>query len=280
MLVLTLLIGLPVLAGFLLSFLPSATDGFDFWGPVIAMLVAVTSMSVSGVFVFMSFRIDRGVKNETRETVRDVLINEMTDIFRRAGEDARDRFNDAKKSSDRELAALEVRIKDAGAYVDQQLRDAVLRIDQTKTSIDKQLQEAADNIDNLFRAEAGQLRDYFSGVHDLITALRNQILTARLSAQADGEGDHRDTEDRRVKLRWEAGPDPDSALLRWEYQLKESDGEYTNWRPIPGEAVHKREHVVDKLRQGKTYTFRVRVKSDDAAPSNEVTVALDDDADE
>ena len=37
------------------------------WGPMIAVLVGLTMMTVSGIFIFMTFRIDRGTKLEARE---------------------------------------------------------------------------------------------------------------------------------------------------------------------------------------------------------------------
>lgn len=274
---LVLMIGLPLFGVFHLNRSMAVASGLDFWGPVIAIMVSVTSMSVSGIFVFMSFRIDRGVENTTRETVRKVLIKEMKKLFKDAGEDAKKYFKTAKASSDRAFATLQGEVRDMKKGVDatqkmiaEEVATTMTTIGNARESVTDEFEQAVKRMQQKCDEEAEKLDKYFSGVYDLITALREQILASSLTATTTN-GD--------VTLQWTPGPDPDSKLMSWEYQMRESDGDFGDWLPIPPEAVPERKHVVQGLPGGRDYVFRLRARSHDTAQSNEATVRLDDDGD-
>ena len=264
--VLALLVGLPFVGVFALNRWAGAASGVDFWGPIVAIMVSVTSMSVSGIFVFMSFRIDRGVRHETRETVREVLGKEMKLAFEEAGKQARKRFEDAKRVSDDALRGIEAEVRRTDEHIRNQLTQMGAQIDDTKQSIGRQCEEAGKAIQDRFDKQTQNLDEYFTGVHSLITALREQVLVSVLSAHP---------EDGQVTLSWTAGPDPHPDLLCWEYQQKQGDGEYGDWVQLPDDVATERAYVVDGLTNGEVYSFRVRVVSGDYAESNEATATPD-----
>ena len=265
LLVLALLVGLPFVGVFALSWWTGAESGVDFWGPIVAIMVSVTSMSVSGIFVFMSFRIDRGVRHETRETVREVLGKEMNRAFEEAGRQAKMRFEEAKDLSQKALREIETEVEKTDADVTERLTQIGVRIDATKKTIDEQCTRAGEEIKERFDRQTKSLDDYFTGVHNLITTLREQVLRTVLIAQPG---------DAQVTLQWTAGPAQVPELVRWEYQKKEGDGEYGAWKDLPAAVAAKdtrgvNRYDVKELTNGEIYTFRVRDASGDYPISNE-----------
>ena len=57
-----------------------ATSGVDLWGPVMATLVGLTTMTISGIFVFMTFRIDRGTKLTAQWTAKRIATATVTEL--------------------------------------------------------------------------------------------------------------------------------------------------------------------------------------------------------
>ena len=271
-LMLGVLVGLPLLAVFMLNQSTGITSGFDFWGPVIAITVSVTSMSVSGIFVFMSFRIDRGVKSQTREEVRDLLSTTMKVAFSAAGKQAKKRFDAAKQMSDdkfeeitKEIEAIKVEV----AKTTESITTTNDTVENTRKSIDEKCKTIGEDIQGRFDGQLKDLDAHFNGVYDLIQTLRRQILESVLSTEV--------TKTDKVTLDWTAGPDPDSNILRWEYQMKEAEGKYGDWKPIPYNAAKLRTYDVDVQEKvdGSSYVFRVRVQSEDMpAMSNESSVVV------
>lgn len=51
------------------------------WAAMIPVLIGFTTMTISGIFVFMTFRIDRGAKAEARAEAKKVAKKEVKDII-------------------------------------------------------------------------------------------------------------------------------------------------------------------------------------------------------
>ena len=66
-----LMVGMPLLLAGYLGKVTGDADGLHVWGPMIATLLGLTTMTVAGIFLFMTFRIDRGVKLKATEVARD-----------------------------------------------------------------------------------------------------------------------------------------------------------------------------------------------------------------
>ena len=64
-----LLVGLPVLSAVMLGG-AAGTEPREIWTPMIAVLVGLTTVTVSGIFLFMTFRIDRGTRRTAKRTAQ------------------------------------------------------------------------------------------------------------------------------------------------------------------------------------------------------------------
>lgn len=75
------LVVMPILVGMRFADRYEVTTGMDIWGPMISALLGLTTMTISGIFVFVTFRIDRGVQHQVRESVRDYVGGAMRDVI-------------------------------------------------------------------------------------------------------------------------------------------------------------------------------------------------------
>ena len=67
-----LMIGMPLLVAGYLGKVTGDAGGLAVWGPMIATLLGLTTMTVAGIFLFMTFRIDRGVRLRTTVVAEDI----------------------------------------------------------------------------------------------------------------------------------------------------------------------------------------------------------------
>ena len=91
-----------------------ATSGSDLWGPMLAILIGLTTMTISGIFVFMTFRIDRGTKLTAEWKAKEVAAKTVEEIVR--------------KVVGRKLAGVR-------ANIDQQFSDATSELAKMKTNL-------------------------------------------------------------------------------------------------------------------------------------------------
>ena len=72
------LIGLPYVVTIAVDGANDSTrpDAAKAWNAIVPSLLGLTTMTISGIFVFMTFRIDRGAKAEAREEARKAAVEE------------------------------------------------------------------------------------------------------------------------------------------------------------------------------------------------------------
>ena len=143
-----LLVGLPMLSA--LRF-PSNTSTMN-WGPPLTVLVTLTGALITGIFVFMTFRIDRGARFEARKEARKVAKKEAKIVATEATEAARKAAGEAGKAAAREAAEV------AKKEVTEAAREAVEATAQAKT----QAAEAAERARKQAQGGKGNLAGLWS----------------------------------------------------------------------------------------------------------------------
>ena len=97
----TILIILPVLVVRVLGDEYAFSSGTDLWTAMIAILLGLTTMTVSGVFVFMTFRIDRGARLEAQKIAKKETNKAMEDYGKKVADrlhkELEDQFSDSKR---------------------------------------------------------------------------------------------------------------------------------------------------------------------------------------
>lgn len=131
----------------------------DVWAPMLAVFVALTSVTISGTFIFMTFRIDRGTKQKAREVaenvagkVADAAARKVADkVAKRVSEkmaektakDLRGDVDLMKKEMERRLRDLPDRVSDAADKVTA-IRDTAQRsADRVEETVVRVTEKAA-----------------------------------------------------------------------------------------------------------------------------------------
>ena len=74
--------------------------------PMMAVLIAMTTVTITGVFVFMTFRIDRGTRLKAERVAKEKvgeIVKDKLDDFEKTSEE---KFNNFRKTSDEELVGF------------------------------------------------------------------------------------------------------------------------------------------------------------------------------
>ena len=74
-------IGVPVVAAWSLSARTVQAGGVVDYQPVLAVLVAMTTATIAGIFLFMTFRIDRGTRRKAKRVAKKAAKKELADVI-------------------------------------------------------------------------------------------------------------------------------------------------------------------------------------------------------
>lgn len=132
----TFLIVLPVLVVRVLDTEYAFSSETDLWAAMIAILLGLTTMTVSGVFVFMTFRIDRGARLEARETAREEAKKAMKEYGRNVvdglHEKLKAQFDDSKRKIDKLYSSV---MTDVAEVADKAKTDVAKVAKRTKEDV-------------------------------------------------------------------------------------------------------------------------------------------------
>ena len=145
-----------------------ATSGSDLWGPMLAMLIGLTTMTISGIFVFMTFRIDRGTKLTAHWTASKVATDTVEELVKKV---VGKKICKARKEIDGKLSEVAGETKAIGNT----LTAAKARFDEQLAAADRGIKEmngkieaAKKRIGNRFVTLDEQVEKLFEDVKDQI----------------------------------------------------------------------------------------------------------------
>ena len=95
-------IGVPLVSAWSLSARTVQAGGVVDYQPVLVVLVGMTTATITGIFVFMTFRIDRGTRLKVEEVTGKALKDEKKKLDK-AIKDAKDAVNNANCRVDKEI---------------------------------------------------------------------------------------------------------------------------------------------------------------------------------
>ena len=127
-----------------------ATTGIDLWGPVVAMLLGLTTMTISGIFVFMTFRIDRGTKLRAEWTAKEIAKKTVEEVVQKV---------------------MGQRIAEAQGAIKNEFDTAKRKV----VEIDDDLARAKSDIDGHFQGAADTMRTIADKVADAETEISGQF---------------------------------------------------------------------------------------------------------
>ena len=124
------LIVLPVLVVRVLDTEYAFSSETDLWAAMIAILLGLTTMTVSGIFVFMTFRIDRGARLEAQKTAQ----KEATKAMKQYGERVVDKLGNLTKAVENHFGDSKQKIDDLYSSVKE---DVSAVAEKTKEEVSK-----------------------------------------------------------------------------------------------------------------------------------------------
>ena len=130
-----LMIGMPLLLAGYLGKVTGDASGLHVWGPMIATLLGLTTMTVAGIFLFMTFRIDRGVRLRATEVSREVA----REVARKAACIRVDEFlagNDIQARLDTLLENAKEAVADLGESLESKEATSESLVDGLRTRVD------------------------------------------------------------------------------------------------------------------------------------------------
>ena len=145
-----------------------ATTGIDLWGPVVATLLGLTTMTVSGIFVFMTFRIDRGTKLKAEWTAKEIAEKTVREVIDKVvGKQiavAQETIRDELAAAKRTVVKIEVDLARAKSDIDGQLQGAADtmrtmadKVASAETELSGQFDTLQKNVENKFADVVGQM---------------------------------------------------------------------------------------------------------------------------
>ena len=145
-----------------------ATSGVDLWGPVMATLVGLTTMTISGIFVFMTFRIDRGTKLTAQRTARRIATSTVGKVVREViGEKIAKALKTIKKQLDEasgEMGEIKEGVTAARARIDDRFAAAAGEMEAMEERIATAKQQLVGRFETLEKEMEGQFSDLKDGI--------------------------------------------------------------------------------------------------------------------
>lgn len=177
------LVLLPMLIGMEFSGRYELTSGMDIWGPMVSTLLGLTTMTVAGIFVFMTFRIDRGVRHEVREAVREYIGGAMKRAIAIEMSATRDRvkaeIEKAEEEFKKKTSELRTEVKNEAGKVSGAIADFAVRTSRGFSGLEASLNKRLSQIEN----NVGRSIDEMEG------RLRTQVLEANLNEAIEEESE-------------------------------------------------------------------------------------------
>lgn len=183
-----LLIGLPILSASIVSNETAGIALTDVVIPMFAVLIALTSMLVTGTFVFMSFRIDRGTRLEARrEAAKAAKKEAKKQAEKQAEKTARHFLRSIESKFFKEVAELKKSVMDKAMKAKSKINGSVDGIAEHAKGAEAQIVEHTSQAETEITQQAKEYREGLSKVAD--TARESIEATAKEISQKLAEFD-------------------------------------------------------------------------------------------
>ena len=147
-------VGLPIWSA--TQFIRSgSTSTSDAWTPLLSVFVALTTMTVSAIFLFMTFRIDRGAKSEARlvakkaaKKVVEKIAKEAERKVTRVTEKAEGAItkiqNEVKEKTTEAITGIEKEVGQKAVEATEKIENKVKKVDGDQNEALKRINELTD----------------------------------------------------------------------------------------------------------------------------------------
>ena len=194
------LIGLPYVMT--VAFEHSGNRGTtEAWTAMVPALLGLTTMTISGIFVFMTFRIDRGAKAEARAAAEEIAKESVKNIFTNPAEseEVRKWQEHLFKEMARQMAN---RIEKMDQRVEAQEKEFVEKMDQRIEKMDQRIEKMDQRIETQEKEFVEKMEKMDQRMEAQYDA-SNQRIAMRVSSIDDRLKERFDDADDRLKERFD-----------------------------------------------------------------------------
>ena len=134
------------------------TTGSDLWGPMLAVLIGLTTMTISGIFVFMTFRIDRGTKLTAERQAKKIAETTVTKVVENViGKKLANAYNEIKNK----LSSIPSEVSKIADELSDKLKEEVpVEVNKVADELSGKLkEEMADNVKKVADELSGKLKE-------------------------------------------------------------------------------------------------------------------------
>lgn len=184
------------------------------WEPMIAILLGLTTMTVSGIFVFMTFRIDRGARTEARKVAAKVVNTMKREAIEEVQSLIRGLLDASQAKVDDDLVKVGQRIVKAKDTLQEEVKKAVKIIDEARKTgtaeVERTLAQGAEGVQRMLNDTQRHIADLGErmegSVDDAGDAMKKEVDAGRKQIRQIFENGTREL----AKVFEEAkkGPDP------------------------------------------------------------------------
>ena len=145
-------VGLPVWSALQFIQNDSTVDTLDIWAPLLSVLVGLMTIIVTGIFVFMTFRIDRGTQTTAERVAKEVAKEKITETIDEILQETEKMIEDAKQKAldTAENTAKDTAKEEVGKFVDEAANRAV---GEVKRNLEEAEKAARDVVKTVQQAE-------------------------------------------------------------------------------------------------------------------------------
>ena len=142
--------------------------GESVWGAMIAILLGLTTMTVSGIFVFMTFRIDRGARTEARKIAEKVVEQMQRVAIERVQRKIDGLLDETQIQLSENLVKVKKEISDREAELLEQAKLAVAAVGAASS-------EGTAKVADALAQGVGSVQDMFEETRSQIAVLGNTV---------------------------------------------------------------------------------------------------------
>ena len=159
-----------------------STKPADLWVPLVTMFVALTGTTISGIFVFAVFRIDRQVEYTTREIVYDMLRDLMDKTIA-------DQIRATKASLDDQMTTVKTTVANTKTQVGK-IATSVQKMEQDIGEIDDGIAKSKANIAQALEEIVPKIDSEFANLKTFIQEMAIIELKKKIEEKDTGDGEN------------------------------------------------------------------------------------------
>ena len=145
-----------------------STSTADTWTPLLSVFVALTTLTVSAIFLFMTFRIDRGAKFEARAEAKEAVEKIAEEATKEAAEESARKVTAKAREATAKAREATAKAREAITEVKKEVEEKAREtITEIKKEVEQKAAEATEKIENKVKKVDGDQNEALKRINEL-----------------------------------------------------------------------------------------------------------------